>query len=207
MRLFAALVLLSVSLAAGLFFFAKATAISPMAQVVADLGASHFAYPAAFARDEPSALGGVVDRIALVAHFPDFGPAQPATAGGGAAADRLLLTLSPKDETLDPNERPTKLYARFFTADAAQGPSGLIMRRFEEGSPYDLEQLFVGPSDGRGFFARCPIGSEAELCLSMFRSGDIDVDLRFPRRLLTHWEAMLDGARALVRRFERSAGR
>ena len=85
------------------------------------------------------------------------------------------------------------------------GPEGLILRRFEQGSPYDLEELYIAPPDGRTFFARCLKPSEADaaardFCLFLFREDDLDVELRFAPALLEHWEALTEGAHAFLAR-------
>jgi hypothetical protein len=118
--------------------------------------------------------------------------------------------LTPAEESLDPQERPSKLYARFLTPEALEGPGGLVLRQFEAESPYESEELLLSPPDGRAFFARCPkaqIGAPGEECLSLFRDGVIDVELRYPRELLEHWETLFDGARDLLARMRRRLAR
>ncbi len=170
--------------------------------VLADLGGVKFAYTSDYARDETTAAGGLSDRLAFLVSFPRFLPPD-------GARDRQKLvkvTLTPADEGLDPRERPSKLYARFLTPEALEGPSGLVLRRFEAESPYDSEELFLAPPDGRSFFARCPkaqVGAPAEGCLSVFRTGPVDVELRYPPELLEHWDALYEGARTLLSRMQR----
>jgi hypothetical protein len=175
--------------------------------VEASTGESHFVYARAYARDEATAAGGYADRLAFVALFPNFAPvnraAQP--AGPRAARELVFVTIAPQDESGDPAERPTRLYSRFFEPDASSGPGGLILRRFEAGSPYDLEEIFLAPPAGRAFFARCPKAAAAgatpaEPCLSVFRVGALDVELRFQPALLAYWETLIDGARGFVGR-------
>jgi hypothetical protein len=113
--------------------------------------------------------------------------------------------VSLKDDGVDPADRPMQLYARFLEAETVAGPGGLVMRRFEQGSPYDLEQLYVAPPDGRDFFARCPKPASAgaaltELCFFVFRVDGLDVELRFAPALLDNWDALNEGARAFLNR-------
>jgi hypothetical protein len=118
-----------------------------------------------------------------------------------AAASSVAITLTPRDDGLDPSERPAKLYARFLTPETHEGPGGLVLRHFEPGSPYDSEELLIAPPDGRTFFARCPktdAGAPGEACISVFRNGGLDVELRYPPALLEHWDALIDGAQALI---------
>lgn len=186
--------------------------------VESDIADAHFAFSAAYARDEATAVGGFTDRLAFAARFPDFTPqglAVQALASNKLAErvqNTVFVTISMKDEAIDPMERPTRLYARFLEGDAWTGPGGLVMRRFEQGSPYDLEQLFIAPSDGRGFFARCPKPRPPEpglvdTCLSIFRIGALDVELRYAPALLEHWEELFDGAQAFVDRIRSGGGK
>ncbi|HMK90586.1 MAG TPA: hypothetical protein VK446_13270 [Methylocystis sp.] len=183
---------------------------TPEGMRAASIGAETFVYPTAYARDEATALGGVAARLAFAARFPDFDPPVTERSKHGqeppSRQDLVLVTISVKDDGLDPSERPTRLYARFLEGAAAVGPEGLVMRRFEPGSPYDLEQLYLAPPDGRAFFARCPNQANAEaaaagdFCLFLFRDGGLDVELRFPPALLEHWEALAAGGRAFLAR-------
>jgi hypothetical protein len=177
--------------------------------VEAQIGETRFAYAAAYARDEATAVGGRTERLAFAASFPDFAApfrtTKPGAARPAAARDTVFVTLTPKDEGPDPAERPEKLYARFLEGDAWTGPGGLILRRFEANSPYDLEQLYVAPPGGAMFFARCPkpqpaSAAPAEQCLSLFRLGEIDVELRYSAALLDRWETLGDGAREFAAR-------
>ena len=172
----------------------------------AEIGGDRFSYSSAIARDEETLAGGSGERLAFVAAFPDFTP-RPARLrpGGPAGPEMILVTITPKDDGIDPADRPSRLYARFLEAEAFVGPGGLVMRRFEKGSPYDLEQLYMAPPEGRAFFARCPKAADAgaaaeEPCLFLFRVEALDVELRFPRSLLDQWETLTEGARAFVSR-------
>ncbi len=207
MKLLLALVFSALLAVAGLHFL-----LSPEGEgrkiVEAEIAGVKFVYARGYARDETTGAGGLSDRLAFVASFPAF---TPLTAKQRAAVvPAVALTVTPKDDSLDPAERPGKLYARFLTADALSGPGGLILRRFEQGSPYDSEDLFIAPPDGRTFFARCPKsqnGATSEGCLSVFREGDFDVELRFASGFLEHWDALYDGARGLLSRMTKAAAR
>lgn len=176
--------------------------------VEADIGDAHFAFAQAYARDEATAAGGISDRLAFAASFPDFTPLaarDPVSSKTG-----VMITVTPKDDSLDPADRPARLYARFLGGDAWTGPGGLVLRKFEAGSPYDLELLYIAPPDGRGFFARCPKAPSSAVgasCLSVFREGAFDVELRFAPGLLEHWDALTDGAGELLARMTATARR
>jgi hypothetical protein len=206
MRLFLAFLVLASVLVAGAAGLALLSRDGKAPTVVnAHIGAAEFAFAAAYARDEATAAGGAVDRIALLASFPTFSPSTPAdrTSAKGRGAQgtgKLFITISPADEGVEPADRPARLYARFLEGDALLGPGGLVMRRFEPGSPYDLEQLYIAPPSGKEFFARCLKAGDAEtaaadFCLWLFRADGLDVELRFSAALLEHWEALSEGAR------------
>jgi len=173
--------------------------------VEAEMAGAKFLYARSYARDEATGAGGLADRLAFVASFPAFTPVT--TKQRAASTPAVMVTVTPKDDGLDPSERPGKLYARFLTSDALSGPGGLVLRKFEQGSPYDFELLYISPPDGRTFFARCPRahnGLASEGCLSMFRDGAFDVELRFPSIYLEHWDVLYDGAHGLVSRMTRA---
>jgi hypothetical protein len=190
-----ALLLVLSAAAAGWLFVSHEEA--PDRLVHAEIGATKFVYARAYARDESTGVGGMTDRLSFIVAFPSFTALKSKDRG----AQSVTMTLTPKDEGLDPGERPSKLYARFLTPEALDGPAGLVLRRFEPGSPYDTEELFIAPPDGQTFFARCPKprgGAPGEACLSLFREGALDVELRYPANLLDHWDALYDGAHALL---------
>jgi hypothetical protein len=197
MRLLIAAALLLILSAAGAGWFFLSREEAPDRIVLAEIGNAKFAYARAYARDEATSAGGMADRLSFVVSFPSFKPA-PAK---DRASQSVTLTLTHKDDGLDPSERPEKLYARFLTPETLEGPGGLVLRRFEQGSPYDSEELLISPPDGRSFFARCPkpqSGAPGEACLSLFRDGALDVELRYPAALLEHWDTLYEGAHALL---------
>ncbi len=206
MRALLALFALAAALAVGALGHALLRGESPAAVVEARIGDAQFAFAPAYARDEATAEGGALDRLAFIAVFPDFTPRPrgdkppPPERLNARAQAHLFITLSPADEGMEPADRPARLYARFLEGETFLGPGGLVMRRFEQGSPYDLEQLYIAPPSGRDFFARCPKaanegGAAADLCLWLFRVDGLDVELRFAPTLLEHWDALSEGAR------------
>jgi hypothetical protein len=211
MRLLLVALALAASIAATLVAVHFIGAAQPPQTIEAAIGEAHFSFPAALARDEETLAGGFVDRIALLATFPDFAP-RPPPGKTKARPDLVFVTISPKDDSLEPSERPARLYARFLESEAFVGPGGLVMRRFEKGSPYDLEQLYIAPPDGAAFFARCPKLQEGEApseepCLFVFRDGALDVELRFAPSLLEQWDVLNEGARAFFARLRAGAAK
>lgn len=207
MKILIASLLLCVLVAVGVGLLLLSREEAPDALVQAEIAGRKFAYVRGFARDETTGAGGLAERLSFIASFPAF---KPLAAKDRASARAVTLTVTQKDDSLDPAERPAKLYARFLTPEAREGPGGLVVRDFEQESPYDFEQLFIAPPDGRIFFARCPKpqgGAPGEGCLSMFREGSVDVEIRYPAALLDHWEAVVDGSRALLARMTASPAR
>lgn len=210
MRLFFALLGLLALLTAGAYGVLRGRD-APGDKVEADIGEAHFSFDPAYARDEFTAVGGFTDRLAFVAVFPDFSSPgrvekpSPGKSRATLAKSKVLITVALKDDGMDPADRPTKLYARFLRGEAFAGPNGLVMRHFENGSPYDIEELYIAPPDGKEFFARCPrnkseSGVVSELCLSIFRVDGLDVELRYAPDLLEHWGALNEGARGFLAR-------
>ena len=157
---------------------------------------------------------GRLDRLDLAARFPDFAPAglaarsRPPTPDGERDETLIFLTLTPNDGSLDPAERPARLYARFLDPAVWTHPGGLLMRRFQPGAPYEKEELYIAPPEGRAFYARCPVPGSAtdglpDFCMTELRVEGVDAQLRFSGALLSEWERLSDGARALIRRMAR----
>jgi hypothetical protein len=152
------------------------------------------------------ARGGAAPEIA--AFFPDFRP------GGGVddinahtdVAERfqrlVFLTLRPADPKIDPAERTSRLYLRFLVDTSWSHPGGLTARAFEDGSPFEGDELFYVQPEGREFAARCrrpdPSRGTPNTCISVIRSGGLDIEIRFSSELLGDWQALVSGARGLI---------
>jgi hypothetical protein len=167
--------------------------------------------PQDFFRGGTLPRGGTGERIDLVARFPDMIAAgiPPSTTTVLAAQDpRMLVFIAVLrgDGVLDPSERPQELYGRFLEPDTWENPGGLLLRRFEAGSPYEDEELFIAPPDGRAFSARCRKPGKAtesigDACLWRFRQSGADIQVRFSVELLPQWEAMAFGVAKLLERW------
>jgi hypothetical protein len=207
MRLLFLIAIVSLSISA--FGISWLSGTPPSATVEAEIGDARFSYKRAYARDAATAAGGSSDRLAFAVSFPEFAPLSspekpvPLEVSDERRNRTVFVTVSQADEAVDPADRPALLYSRFLEGDATSGPGGLVMRKFESGSPYELETLYLAPPDGRVFFARCPLQRNAEdalldLCLSVFRTKSLDVELRFAPALLEHWETLAGDARAFL---------
>jgi hypothetical protein len=149
------------------------------------------------------------ERIDLVIRHNGMAAAglAPATTRDIAAHDPrelIFVAILRNDGVLDPADRPQDLYGRFLEPDAWQNPGGLLLRRFEAGSPYHDEELFIAPPDGKLFSARCRKtgkGAEAtigESCIWRFRHQGADLQVRFAPELLPQWETMTTGLQRLL---------
>lgn len=167
------------------------------------VGDEQLSLPSGYMR--PPADDGAIE---LAAFFPAFAPAGrfddvDARTDLDDRFQRLVfLELRPADAKVDPAERVSRLYLRFLSETAWSHPGGLIARAFEPGSPYEGDELFFTPPDGRDFAARCRAGGPERktpnTCLAAVRSGGIDAQLRFSAALLSEWPALMAGARGLI---------
>ena len=178
------------------------------------VGDALLTYPAAYARTPLDAPAGRVERLDLVAALPDFKPAADMRAISEqeqrVRGDRLVfIAVAANDKSLDPAERPGKLYAPFLEPIGYDMEGGLVLRRFQAGSPYQGEELVMTPPEGRAFWARCPVFRESpdskvnEPCFTELRLDGLNVTLRFARASLPEWERLRDGARTLVESFRK----
>ncbi len=195
------------------FVVFRTRASSPSSQAIVHLGSATLIYPAAYARFAQGRGGGIFDRVEMAFTVPDLKPAGASASAlkGDDAIEPgerqlVFMTLRPEDETADPADRTETLYARFLQSDVWQGENGLLMRRFENGSPYEREELHFLPPDGRNFAARCvrptqPPSDLPSTCLAAIRRDGLDIDIRFSPTLLPHWNVLTDGVRRLVDSF------
>lgn len=163
----------------------------------ATLGAVHFAVPSALLR--PGSVPGRNGRIDLALSWPDLGPVDTVRAAKdapGRLGDTILVTVLPADGPA-PQTRLASLYSRFLEATVKPGPSGLMVRRFRAGSPYEGEDVLFSPPDGVAFTARCegrhrPGDVLQPVCIAEFRKGPHDIQVRFEPRLAEGWDRIGD---------------
>ena len=208
---FAALYLSAIALAlvlagAGLWLhFPRRDEAPPMRQAV--VGPARFTLLSGYFRPS-SREGGRLDQLDLAAFFPDFRPAGDVGDVNGdtdlaARFEKLVfITIRPGDSSLDPAERPTRLYARFLEADQWSHPGGLVARAFQAGSPFEGQELYFAEPEGREFAARCGRPDQTQKtpnsCIYDFRLDGLDVELRFPAALLAEWGTLNAGVRGLI---------
>ncbi len=146
------------------------------------------------------------DQITLIAQFPDLRPFTQFTTDKEARQRRVLITLKPMDESrgeIAPEDRPSRLYARYLKPATGGLEKGLLQRHFEPGSPYQSEDLFLSPPDGRAFYARCSRPNPQadvieESCFTEMRHAGLEIRILFAPDMLGQWSLLTDGVRALL---------
>ena len=171
------------------------------------VGATRFSLPSGYFRPQ-SRGGGRLDRLDLAAFFPDFTPAgDDADVDAKTDLDEryqklVFISVQVANSSLDPAERPTRLYARFLEPDHWSNPGGLVAAGFQAGSPFEGQELYFVAPEGRIFAARCgrpdPSRKTPNACIYDFRIDGLDVELRFSAALLSEWRQLSEGARGLV---------
>ena len=120
-----------------------------------------------------------------------------------ASTGTIYLNLREQEKSIDPAERPARLYVRFLETEQWTHPGGLIMRHFESSSPFGREDLYMAPPEGRVFAARCirpqqPPDGLPNTCIAEMRLQGLDLRMRFSPELLSDWERITLGVRGLV---------
>jgi hypothetical protein len=166
---------------------------------------------------EPAAIrrpvqrkAGTQERVDLAYLWPSLLPADPAVKPTvGAPLDpneRLFVTIANGATTFPLLERVKTIYPRYFAETPAPGPTGLTLRAFRDGTPYQGEDLIYDPIAPERFLARCSrqvarlgVGNSG-MCLYERRIGEADITLRFPRDWLADWESVASGIDRLIER-------
>ena len=159
-------------------FWIRRNALAADAPALAELAGRAVSVPAAWLARAPEP-----GRLDLAIPFP---------SAAGRAEERLFVTATPAE---GPTPGLGPHHARFLSAVARSHPSGLLQRRYRNGTPFEGEELYLSPPDGALFAARCaPAKSEAEEgpgCLAELRLDGLDLRVRFPAARLVAWEAIL----------------
>jgi hypothetical protein len=95
------------------------------------------------------------------------------------------------------------IYPRYLAETQFDGPDGLKVIPFRDGTPYQGEDLFFDPAAQPGFVVRCSRPGAAGtpgMCLYEQRIENTDVTLRFPSDWLAQWRAVNDGIGKLMTR-------
>jgi hypothetical protein len=171
------------------------------------VGPTRLTLPSGYFRPQ-SRGGGPVDQLALAAFFPDFTPAGEVSdvTRDTSLVERfeklVFITIRPSDSSLDPADRPARLYARFLEPDGWSHPGGLVARAFQAGSPFEGQELYFVAPEGRDFAARCRLPGQAQKtpnsCIYDFRLDKLDIEMRFSADLLSEWQNLNAGVRGLI---------
>ena len=150
---------------------------------------------------------GAQERLDLAFLWPSLEPpdakVRPAPAETAPPIDRLFITIEPQASALTPGDRVRMIYPRYLAETQFDGPDGLKVISFKEGSPYQSEDLFFDPAAQPGFVTRCSRPGAAGtpgMCLYERRIEGADVTVRFPSEWLTGWRALNDGIGKLMAR-------
>jgi hypothetical protein len=192
-------------------------------------------WPVAIAPDAPSVpvtVGGVVfnvpptafrvpvqrapgtqARLDLAFLWPSLKPpgpaAKPAIADEPPPIDRLFVTIAAQTTALPPTERVKTIYPRYLADTQYDGPDGLKLISFRDGTPYQGEDIYFDPSAQPGFLVRCSRPGKAGtpgMCLSERRIGNADVTVRFPSEWLNEWRKVAAGIETLIASWKASGG-
>lgn len=163
--------------------------------------------PAAWLHDDSLPQERELQRLDLIV------PLHTGSSSPGKVMDRVvLIRLTRADDSVAPELRTETLYARFFDSNVWTNPGGLILRGFARGTPYEDEELYLAPPDGRDFAARCPrsdiVGSAASpigsgMCIWEFRTGELDALVAFAPARLSDWQNIAATARETVAQIAR----
>jgi hypothetical protein len=148
---------------------------------------------------------GPQERLDLAFLWPSLQPPDPnaklAPTETAPPIDRLFITIEPQSIALPPSERVRTIYPRYLADTQFDGPDGLKVIPFKEGTPYQNEDLFFDPAAQPGFVVRCSRPGAAGtpgMCLYERRIDTADLTVRFPSEWLTGWRAVNDGVAKVI---------
>jgi len=147
---------------------------------------------------------GAQERIDLAFLWPSLAPpdpaAKPAPAEGFNLADRVFVTIANSDGTPPPLERFKTIYPRYTDGAPSEGPDGLLLQTFRNGTPYHGEDLLYDGISPARFLMRCTrnSGLAPGMCLHERRIANADITVRFPRDWLADWRNVAAGVDRLI---------
>jgi hypothetical protein len=183
-----------------------ASAVAPDAPALpVTVGGVLFNVPPAAIRVPMQRYSGPQERLDLAFLWPSLQPPDPnaklAPTETAPPIDRLFITIEPQSIALPPSERVRTIYPRYLADTQFDGPDGLKVIPFKEGTPYQNEDLFFDPAAQPGFVVRCSRPGAAGtpgMCLYERRIETADLTVRFPSEWLTGWRAVNDGIAKLI---------
>jgi hypothetical protein len=173
------------------------------------IGRDQISVPANTIRFESQRQGGLAERLDLYLLWPDM---TGYTAGNRARFDDLnksnaliFLQISQSTMSRDMSGRVDPIYRHLLAEEVANGPAGLRLHRFQDGTGYDGEHLLTGTLPDNTLYAvRCllpasPVRATTSDCQRDIHVGeDLTVLYRFSSRLLDDWQAMDAAVRTYV---------
>jgi hypothetical protein len=189
-------------------------AIAPDApSVPVTVGGVLFNVPPAAFRVPVQRAPGTQARLDLAFLWPSLKPpgpaAKPAIADEPPPIDRLFVTIAAQTTALPPTERMKTIYPRYLADTQYDGPDGLKLISFRDGTPYQGEDIYFDPSAQPGFLVRCNRPGKAGtpgMCLSERRIGNADVTVRFPSEWLREWRKVAAGIETLIASWKATGG-
>ncbi|MBN8534571.1 MAG: hypothetical protein J0L51_10835 [Rhizobiales bacterium] len=199
----------------GLAFAANATLLlrepskpqAPSGTAEIDLSGLPLKVSRALILDPAQRGGGRLLRLDLALDRRTFEPLPPPslTQDGASTPQKLHLVLTNPGLQAPPADQLQQLYARFLLAETQNTPTGLMLRRFRPGTPYEDRELFIGAGQfggglGRLFIALCPKSGilDIEPCTAKLRHEGVDIELRFPAQALSDWRRIATEAFRIV---------
>jgi hypothetical protein len=172
-----------------------------------DLGGLPLKVSRALIFDPAQHGGGRLLRLDLALDRKTFEPLPPPslTNDNLSMSQRLHLVLTNPGLQAAPADQLQQLYGRFLLAETQNTPTGLMLRRFRPGTPYEDRELFIGAGQfggglGRLFIALCPKSGmlDIEPCTAKLRHEGMDIELRFPAQALPDWKRISTEAFRIV---------
>jgi len=170
------------------------------------IGSKRLHFASAYLREGPREA----DRVDLVVLAPDFAPAaaDPRRLPGAGenektGAAQVFIALTPASDESD-HAAPADRYAPHLAPEVSVSDGGLLVRRFEDKSPFAGEDLYYAAPEGQEFAARCqrqkiPDDGLPAVCLAHMAVEGIDIALRFDPRWLPNWASLRANALLLTR--------
>jgi hypothetical protein len=170
-----------------------------------------FNVPPAAMRVPVQRHAGEHERVDLAFLWPSLAPPDAAAnavaptanaLAGNKAMERLFVTIAAAGDTLPPVERVKTIYPRYATTDPVAGPDGLAVLAFQDGTPYQGEDLVYDAAAPDNFLVRCSrdgAGPTPGTCLYNLRIDTADVMVRFPRDWLNDWRLVALNIDRLIR--------
>jgi hypothetical protein len=171
-----------------------------------------FNVPPAAMRVPVQRHAGEHERVDLAFLWPSLEPPDPAVNSvaplpnapptATKTLERLFVTIAAAGDTLPPAERVRTIYPRYATTDPQPGPDGLAVLAFQDGTPYQGEDLIYDAATPENFLVRCSrngAGPTPGTCLYSVRIDTADLVVRFPRDWLNDWRLVAANMEKLVK--------